>query len=74
MIVEVEEAQKCVLKSAFEVFKQDSQMLSIVVDLLLKYQIVECASVANWVFTKEMQPEFMKYFSFIISLEVRLLS
>jgi nuclear cap-binding protein subunit 1 len=59
-LVEGEDGQKCVLKSAYEVFKNDSQMLSVVVDMLLKYQVVECPAVANWVFSKEMQPEFMK--------------
>lgn len=34
----------------------------VIVDKLLKTQIVECSSVATWVFSKEMSPEFTKMY------------
>jgi nuclear cap-binding protein subunit 1 len=75
LLVDNEEGQLCVLKSAFDVWKQDSQMLSVVVDMLLKYQIVECGAVANWVFIKEMQPEFMRIYLWeILHMTIRKMS
>jgi nuclear cap-binding protein subunit 1 len=50
-----------VLKAAYDVWKNDTQMLAVVVELLLKYHVIECASVANWVFMKEMTGEFTRY-------------
>lgn len=71
-IVENEDAQLCVLKSAYNVWKLDTQMLSVVVDMLLKYQIVECAAVANWVFLKEMQADFTRIYLWeILHLTIR---
>ncbi len=47
-------------------------MLSVVVDMLLKYQIVECAAVANWVFLKEMQTDFTRIYLWeILHLTIR---
>lgn len=39
----------------------------VLVDKLLKTQIVEPSAVANWLFSSEMQPEFTKYAKFILS-------
>jgi nuclear cap-binding protein subunit 1 len=47
-------------------------MLVVLIDKLLKTQIVECAAVANWVFSKEMVPEFTKcYIWEIVHLTIR---
>lgn len=48
------------------------QMLVVLIDKMLKTQIVECAAVANWVFSKEMVPEFTKcYIWEIVHLTIR---
>ena len=48
------------------------QMLVVLIDKLLKTQIVECAAVANWVFSKDMVPEFSKcYIWEIVHLTIR---
>lgn len=44
------------------------QMMVVLVDKLLKTQIVEPSAVANWLFSSEMQPEFTKYAGFMLSL------
>ena len=36
------------------------QMMVVLVDKLLKTQIIEPSAVANWLFSSEMQPEFTK--------------
>ena len=49
-------------------------MLVVLIDKMLKTQIVECAAVANWVFSKEMVPEFTKcYIWEIVHLTIRYL-
>ncbi len=47
-------------------------MLVVLIDKMLKTQIVECAAVANWVFSKDMVPEFSKcYIWEIVHLTIR---
>ena len=36
------------------------QMLTIIIDKLLKTQVVECAAVANWLFSAEMSHDFTR--------------
>ena len=57
-----EDAQLCVLRSTGELWRSHHQMLVILVDKLLKTQIVECAAVANWIFSKDMVGEFTKIY------------
>ncbi|CAG7717877.1 unnamed protein product [Allacma fusca] len=72
LILDSEEAQLHVLKAAYHVWKLDTQMMAVAVDMLLKYQVVECAAVANWVFMKEMKSEFTKIYLWeILHLTIR---
>lgn len=57
-----EEAQVCILNNVFELWHNHQQMMAVIVDKLLKTQIVECSSVATWVFSKEMSSEFTKMY------------
>lgn len=60
-LAESEEAQLCVLRSLFELWRTHQQMLVVLIDKLLKNQILDCSSVANWIFSKEMSADFTKY-------------
>uniref|UniRef100_A0A182J1C2 MIF4G-like type 2 domain-containing protein n=1 Tax=Anopheles atroparvus TaxID=41427 RepID=A0A182J1C2_ANOAO len=53
-LAETEEAQICILHNMFELWVDHQQMMVVIVDKLLKVQIVECSAVATWVFSKEM--------------------
>ena len=59
-LADTEENQICMLRSVFELWRSHQQMLVVLCDKLLKTGIVECAAVANWVFSKDMVPEFSK--------------
>ena len=60
------------LKSVFELWNCHQQMMVVLVDKMLKTQIVECAAVANWLFSREMVNEFTKAYSWeILHLTIR---
>jgi nuclear cap-binding protein subunit 1 len=61
-IVEDEESQAVVLKSLHEVWKNHQQMTVIMVDKMLKTQIVECSSIANWIFSKELRSDLTSFY------------
>lgn len=46
----------------FELWHHHQQMMVVLVDKMLKTQIVECSAVANWIFSKEMVGEFTKMY------------
>ena len=69
---ETEEAQLTTLRSIFELWKTHQQQMVVLVDKLLKTQIVECAAVANWLFSREMSSEFTKSYVWeILHLTIR---
>ncbi len=69
---DTEEAQLTTLKSVFELWHNHQQMQVMLVDKMLKTQIVECAAVANWIFSREMLGEFTKgYVWEILHLTIR---
>ncbi|CAG2117113.1 unnamed protein product, partial [Medioppia subpectinata] len=55
-----EEAQISILSTIFEVWRKHQQLLVILISKLLKSEVIECSSVANWLFSKENSSEFMK--------------
>lgn len=67
-----EEAQICMLRQVYELWQNHPQFLGVVVDKMLKTQIVECCAVANWIFSRDMAPEFTKsYIWEILHLTIR---
>jgi nuclear cap-binding protein subunit 1 len=71
-LAETEEAQICVLRSLYELWKNHPQMLVVLIDKLLKTQIVECFAVANWVFSKDMSVHFTRIYVWeILHLTIR---
>merc|ERR1719210_2824968 len=69
---ETEESQLMTLKSVFELWHTHQQMMVMLVDKMLKTQIVECAAVANWLFSRDMVTEFTKCYVWeILHLTIR---
>ena len=72
MFSDTEEAQVITLRALFELWRNHQQMMVVLVDKLLKTQIVECAAVANWLFSKEMVSEFTKGYTWeMLHLTIR---
>lgn len=61
-LAETEEAQICILHNIFELWSTHQQMMVVLIDKLLKLQIVDCSAVATWIFSKEMTGEFTKMY------------
>lgn len=61
-LADTEEAQICILHNLFELWNTHQQMMCVLIDKLLKTQIVECSAVATWIFSKEMNSEFTKLY------------
>lgn len=57
-----EEAQICILHNLFELWNTHQQMMCVLIDKLLKTQVVECSAVATWIFSREMNSEFTKMY------------
>lgn len=72
LISDTEEAQVVTLKSIFELWRTHQQMMVVLVDKMLKTQIVECAAVANWLFSRDMVSEFTKCYTWeMLHLTIR---
>lgn len=56
-----ENRQVCFLNNVFGVWKKHQQLLVVLTQKLVKADIVDATSVANWIFTPEMRPEITKY-------------
>ena len=55
-----EEGQLIVLREMHDVWSTHQQMVVMLCDKFLRTQIVSCATMANWIFSKEMTSEFTK--------------
>lgn len=62
VLADTEEAQICILHNLFELWHTHQQMMCVLIDKLLKTQVVECSAVATWIFSKEMNSEFTKLY------------
>lgn len=55
-----EEAQLCMLKTMFEIWRSHEQLMEVLVTKLLKANIISYTAIANFVFSKEMYSDLMK--------------
>jgi len=62
----------CLLRQVYELWQHHPQFLGVVVDKMLKTQIVECCAVANWIFSRDMASEFTRSYTWeILHLTIR---
>ena len=62
MLVDSEKSQLVVLHSLHDVWKNHRQMVVVLVDKMLKTQIVECSTIAKWVFSEQMRNNFTCFY------------
>uniref|UniRef100_A0A2D4JUE4 MIF4G-like type 2 domain-containing protein n=2 Tax=Micrurus TaxID=8634 RepID=A0A2D4JUE4_9SAUR len=46
----------------YEVWKNHPQMIAVLVDKMIRTQIVDCAAVANWIFSPELSHDFTRFY------------
>ncbi|KYQ47868.1 Nuclear cap-binding protein subunit 1 [Trachymyrmex zeteki] len=72
VLAETEEAQICILRNMYALWKNHYQMMVVLTDKFLKTGIIECSAIANWIFSKEMASEFTKLYIWeILHLTIR---
>jgi len=49
------------LRAVHEFWGRNPLMLLIVIDKMVKLQYIQCSTVVNWIFSKEMEAEFLNY-------------
>ena len=65
-IAETEEGKIECLQILKNVWKNHPQMIVVLVDKMLRMQIVDCSSVAKWLFSPEMAPDFTRMYTWEI--------
>ncbi|XP_071964693.1 nuclear cap-binding protein subunit 1-like [Antedon mediterranea] len=69
------EAQVYILRMVHELWRNHEQMIIVLVDKMLRTQIVECASVINWLFSVEMRDQFTCLYMWeILHATIRIMS
>lgn len=61
-LADAEDSQIWVLRSLFELWHSHPQMMAVLIDKMLRTQIVTCAAVANWIFIPSMKNEITKFY------------
>ncbi|EPY78646.1 nuclear cap-binding protein subunit 1 isoform 1 [Camelus ferus] len=61
-LAESDEGKLHVLRVMFEVWRNHPQMIAVLVDKMIRTQIVDCAAVANWIFSSELSRDFTRLF------------
>ncbi|CAB1337305.1 unnamed protein product [Coregonus sp. 'balchen'] len=61
-LTDCDEGKLHILRVVYEVWRNHPQMVSVLVDKLIRTQIVDCAAVANWLFSPNMAHEFTRFY------------
>ncbi|XP_025033201.1 nuclear cap-binding protein subunit 1-like, partial [Python bivittatus] len=61
-LAESDEGKLHVLRVMYEVWKNHPQMIAVLVDKMIRTQIVDCAAVANWIFSPELAHDFTRFY------------
>uniref|UniRef100_A0AAQ5Z503 MIF4G domain-containing protein n=1 Tax=Amphiprion ocellaris TaxID=80972 RepID=A0AAQ5Z503_AMPOC len=61
-LTDSDEGKLHILKVVYEVWRNHPQMIAVLVDKMIRTQVVDCAAVANWLFSQDMAHEFTRLF------------
>lgn len=56
-----DEGQLCILKSLYELWSDHQQMVLVIVNKMMKTNLLKVSAVANWVFSEEMMRDFTRW-------------
>ncbi|XP_040273221.1 nuclear cap-binding protein subunit 1 [Bufo bufo] len=59
---DTEEGKLHILRVVYDVWKNHPEMIAVLVDKMIRMQIVDCAAVANWIFSPEISPDFTRLY------------
>ncbi|OCT97738.1 hypothetical protein XELAEV_18009967mg [Xenopus laevis] len=59
---ESDEGKLHILRVVYDVWKNHPQMIAVLLDKMIRTQIVDCAAVANWIFSPELSPDFTRFY------------
>uniref|UniRef100_A0A3Q3F5W6 Nuclear cap binding protein subunit 1 n=1 Tax=Labrus bergylta TaxID=56723 RepID=A0A3Q3F5W6_9LABR len=62
VLTDSDEGKLHILRVVYEAWKNHPQMIAVLVDKMIRTQIVDCAAVANWLFSQDMAHEFTRLF------------
>ncbi|KAM8962304.1 nuclear cap-binding protein subunit 1 [Pelodytes ibericus] len=62
VLSESDEGKLHILRVVYEVWKNHPQMIAVLVDKMIRTQIVDCAAVANWIFSPELSRDFTRLY------------
>ncbi|KAM3866762.1 nuclear cap-binding protein subunit 1 [Diretmus argenteus] len=61
-LTDCDEGKLHILRVVYEVWRNHPQMIATLVDKMIRTQIVDCAAVANWLFSQDMAHEFTRFY------------
>ncbi|XP_049603900.1 nuclear cap-binding protein subunit 1 isoform X1 [Syngnathus scovelli] len=61
-LTDSDEGKLHILKVVYQAWKNHPQMIAVLVDKMIRTQIVDCAAVANWLFSQDMAHEFTRLY------------
>ncbi|XP_056328495.1 nuclear cap-binding protein subunit 1 isoform X2 [Danio aesculapii] len=61
-LTDSDEGKLHILRVLYEFWRSHPEMISVLVDKLIRTQIVDCAAVANWVFSPDMAHDFTRFY------------
>uniref|UniRef100_A0A3B4BA43 MIF4G domain-containing protein n=1 Tax=Periophthalmus magnuspinnatus TaxID=409849 RepID=A0A3B4BA43_9GOBI len=61
-LTDSDEGKLHILKVVYDVWRNHPQMIAVLVDKMIRTQIVDCAAVANWLFSQDMAHEFTRLY------------
>ncbi|XP_053321765.1 nuclear cap-binding protein subunit 1 [Spea bombifrons] len=61
-LADSDEGKLHILRVVYDVWKNHPQMIAVLVDKLIRTQIVDCAAVATWIFSPELSLDFTRLY------------
>ncbi|KAF6025461.1 NCBP1 [Bugula neritina] len=57
-----DEGQQCILKSMYDLWSDHQQMMLVLVNKMMKTNLLSVSAVANWIFSEEMMRDFTRFY------------